>query len=143
VRKSVGPFESYLGAVERRLPFDDGERAEILDELRVHLSDSAAATQDAGVDPIEAQRTAVDRLGPPEKLAGELTKARRDTTRLLAAAGAGAWGVVRGVAWGSLVGLGFALLAPCPDCHHQYRHLPTGSPVGRPGRRQQVGSLAP
>ena len=109
--EAAPPSDKYLDAVERRLPFGDDERAEILDELRQHLADSAAALQESGMDPIEAERAAVDRLGSAERLADELTKARRDTTRLLAAAGAGAWGAIRGVVWGGVVGLGFVLLA--------------------------------
>ena len=103
--------ERYLAAVERQLPFAQDERAEILDELRAHLADSAAALQEAGMDPADAERIAVERLGPAKRLADELARARRDTTRLLAAAGAGVWGALSGAAYGGIVGLGFALVA--------------------------------
>jgi hypothetical protein len=96
--------ERFLESVEQHLPFDEPERADILDELRSHLADSAAAMEAKGLDRAEAERAAVERLGPAERLADELTRARRDRTRLLAAAGAGAWGLVRGGVWGGLVG---------------------------------------
>jgi hypothetical protein len=102
--------ERYLRLVDRRLPFDDDERAEILDELRGHLEDTAAGFRERGLAPDEADRAAVERLGSAEKLADELMRARRDTSRLLAAAGAGAWGLLRGGAWGGLVGVGFLVV---------------------------------
>jgi len=103
--------ERYLAAVERQLPFGQDERTEILDELRAHLADSAAALQEAGMGPTEAERVAVERLGPAGRLSDELTRARRDKARLLAAAGAGVWGAIGGAAWGGILGLGFALVA--------------------------------
>jgi hypothetical protein len=96
--------ERFLESVEQHLPFDKPERADILDELRSHLADSAAAMEAKGLDRAEAERAAVKRLGPAKRLADELTRARRDRSRLLAAAGAGAWGLVRGGVWGGLVG---------------------------------------
>ena len=103
--------ERYLAAVEGQLPFAEDERAEILDELRAHLADSAAALQEAGMSPAEAERIAVERLGPARRLADELARARRDSRRLLAAAGAGVLGVLSGAAWGGFIGLGFAMVA--------------------------------
>jgi len=103
--------ERYLRRVERRLPFEGDERAEIIEELAAHLADCEASYRDQGMDAEAAGRAAVERLGSPEKLADELTKARRSNTRLLQAAGAGIWGALRGGAWGGLLGLGFMLLA--------------------------------
>jgi hypothetical protein len=97
--------ECYLELVERELPFDDEERWEVLEELRAHLADSAAALEASGTDPADAERKAVERLGSPRRLADELTRSRRDSSRLLAAAGAGAWGVMRGAFWGGVVGV--------------------------------------
>lgn len=109
----------FLMAVERGLPFEELERLEVIDELRVHLDDSAAALQEAGMDPAEAEKTAVDRLGPAERLANQLTKARLDRDRLLVAAGAGVWGLVRGGFGRYLVALIAAYLGrgagPCRD----------------------------
>ncbi len=96
--------ERFLESVEQHLPFEEFERADILDELRSHLADSAATMEAKGLDRAQAEQAAVERLGPAERLADELTRARRDRSRLLAAAGAGAWGLVRGGVWGGLVG---------------------------------------
>jgi hypothetical protein len=97
--------QRFLMAVERGLPFEELERLEIIDELRVHLDDSAAALRETGIGPAEAEKTAVDRLGPAEQLADQLTKARLDRSRLLVAAGAGVWGLVRGGVGGYVVAL--------------------------------------
>ncbi|HEX7591196.1 MAG TPA: permease prefix domain 1-containing protein [Candidatus Limnocylindrales bacterium] len=96
--------ERFLEDIDRQLPFEVGEREDILEELRAHLADSAAALAAGGVDRAEAERKAVERLGSAKSLAKELTRARRDRSRLLAAAGAGAWGVLRGGLWGGIVG---------------------------------------
>lgn len=105
MRKQARVIERFLEAVDRNLPFDESERDEILEELRGHLADCARAMQERGMDPFDADRAAVERLGSPVRLADELTRARRDASRLLAAAGAGVWGVVRGGVWGGIVGL--------------------------------------
>jgi hypothetical protein len=99
----------FLDDVDANLPFDESEREGIVEELRGHLADGAKAMQSAGMDPFDADRAAVARLGPPDRLADELTRARRDGPRLLAAAGAGVWGAVRGGVWGGIVG--FATVA--------------------------------
>jgi hypothetical protein len=103
--------ELFLQAVGQSLPFGDRERLEILEELRQHLDDCFTASVDGGMDPAEAERAAVGRLGPPEWLAEELTRARREPRRLLAAAGAGVWGAVRGGIWGGLVGFCIVMVA--------------------------------
>ena len=68
---------SYLDEVERGLPFDDRERRQVLDELRGHIEDTAAAIEDSGVSRVAAIRVALDRLGPAPRLARELTAARQ------------------------------------------------------------------
>jgi len=103
--------ELFLQAVGQSLPFGDRERLEILEELRQHLGDCFTASVDGGMDPAEAERAAVGRLGPPERLADELTRARREPRRLLAAAGAGVWGAVRGGIWGGLLGFCIVMVA--------------------------------
>jgi hypothetical protein len=96
--------ERFLEEVGAYLPFDAAETADIVDELRSHLSDSAVDLRATGMSKTDAERTAVQRLGPSKRLADQLTRARRDRSRLLAAAGAGAWGVLRGGLWGGIVG---------------------------------------
>ena len=92
--------EDFLREVADGLPFDAAERADILEELRAHVADSTAALEAEGRSPDDARRTAVERLGPPERLAKALTEARRNRRRLLAAAGAGSWaGANQRVLW--------------------------------------------
>jgi hypothetical protein len=96
MRKQSGIVGRFLEDVDANLPFDEWEREGIVEEIWGHLADSANAMQAAGMDPFDADRAAVARLGPADRLADELTRARRDGPRLLAAAGAGVWGAVRG-----------------------------------------------
>lgn len=103
--------EDFLCEVADGLPFDAAERADILEELRTHVADSTAALEAEGRSPEDARRTAVERLGPPERLAKALTEARRNRRRLLAAAGAGSWAVLTSGFYGWLVGILLAALA--------------------------------
>ena len=101
--------DGYLHRVAERLPFDEPERREIPDELAAHLADTAAALEADGVEPAEAERRALLRLGAPGVLADELTQAHRSPARLLAAAGAGTQallgGGLYGFLWGIVLGL--------------------------------------
>ncbi len=97
--------DRFLEAVAASLAFGDAERAGIVEELAAHLADSAARLEADGMEPDAAERVAIERLGPPERLADELTSARRTPRRLLAAAGAGTWAAVSGVVYGYLFGL--------------------------------------
>ncbi|MEO8468477.1 MAG: permease prefix domain 1-containing protein [Chloroflexota bacterium] len=104
-------IEAFLGDVADALPFADTERAEIVEELRAHLDDSTVALQAEGLNVDVARRTALDRLGPPDRLARAMTEARRSPRRLLAAAGAGSWALVRTGVYGWALGLLVAAVA--------------------------------
>jgi hypothetical protein len=97
--------DRFLDAVAAQLPFDEAERSDILEELAAHLADSAGRLEADGLAPDVAERTAIERLGPPDRLADELTRAHRSPRRLFAAAGAGTWAAVSGVVYGYLFGL--------------------------------------
>jgi len=99
--------DGYLQQVSDRLPFDDAQRVEILRELEAHLADSTAHLELQGLSTGDAERAAVGRLGPADRLANELTTARHTPRRLLAAAGAGTLAAAGGVIYGYL----FAALA--------------------------------
>jgi hypothetical protein len=99
--------DDYLQQVSDRLPFDDAQRVEILRELDAHLADSTAHLELQGLSMVDAERSAVERLGPADRLANELTTARHTPRRLLAAAGAGTLAAAGGVIYGYL----FAALA--------------------------------
>ena len=95
----------FLQRIADGLPFDEAEKLDILRELAGHLADSTARFESEGMTPESAERAALDRLGPPGRLADELTSARRSPRRLLAAAGAGTWAAVSGVVYGYFFGL--------------------------------------
>lgn len=103
--------EDFLRDVANGLPFGETERGEILEELRAHVIDSTAELEAEGRSPDDARRTAVERLGPPDRLAKDLTDARRSRRRLLAAAGAGSWALVTSGFYGYLVGVLLSALA--------------------------------
>ena len=83
-----GERDAFLQRIADGLPFDEAEKLDILHELAAHLADSTARLEADGLSRTDAERTALDRLGSPERLAVELTHARRTPRRLLAAAGA-------------------------------------------------------
>ena len=97
--------EAFLRQVADGLPFDEAEKLDILRELASHLADSTSRFESEGLTLDEAEQRALDRLGPPDRLAVELTHARRTPRRLLAAAGAGTWAAVSGVVYGYVFGL--------------------------------------
>ena len=103
--------EDFLRDVADGLPFDAAERGEILEELRAHVADSTAALELEGRSRDDAQTAALERLGPPERLAKALTEARRNRRRLLSAAGAGSWALLTGGIYGWLIGILLAALA--------------------------------
>ena len=101
----AGARDAFLQRIRDGLPFDEAEKLDVLRELAAHLADSTARLEADGLSRTDAERTALDRLGSPERLAVELTNARRTPRRLLAAAGAGTWAAVSGVVYGYLFGL--------------------------------------
>jgi hypothetical protein len=103
--------EAFFSDVADALPFDEVERAEILEELRAHVADSRAELEGEGLASDVAERVAIDRLGEPDRLVRALTEARRSRRRLVAAAGAGSWAVVSSGIYGWIVGVLLAALA--------------------------------
>jgi hypothetical protein len=97
--------DEFLQRIADGLPFGEAEKLDILRELAGHLADSTTRLEAEGMTLDEAERRALERLGPPERLAAELTQARRTPRRLLAAAGAGTWAAVSGVIYGYVFGL--------------------------------------
>jgi hypothetical protein len=101
----VSRGDQFLRQVADGLPFDEAERLDIVRELASHIVDSTARFESEGLTLDEAENRALERLGPPDRLAIELTHARRTPRRLLAAAGAGTWAAVSGVIYGYLFGV--------------------------------------
>lgn len=86
--------DRYLAEVTSYLTLPDELKAEILEELAVHLGDTVAGLQEAGLSEQAAEAEALSRLGPPAALARALVAARRRPAQLLAAAGAGTWAAI-------------------------------------------------
>lgn len=103
--------DRFLEAVAAQLPLPDEVRPEVLEELAVHLADSAAELVALGRTPEAADAEAITRLGSPSELAHGLARAHRGRMQLLAAAGAGTWAAVRTGVLGSLGGWLLIVLA--------------------------------
>ena len=63
------PIDAYLDDLFARLPRHDGQLRRVLAEVEDHLRDSAAAGEAAGLQPEDAERTAVARFGAPDLVA--------------------------------------------------------------------------
>jgi hypothetical protein len=79
--------EAYLERLADQLPLPPDERAAVLEEIAAHVS---VATEDLvarGIPADVAERQALERLGPPDRLARDLAAAHRTPANLLQAAG--------------------------------------------------------
>ncbi len=94
----------FLDKVDQKLELPNSERIEIRAELSDHLADSIAAIQGEERSEEEATREALARLGSPDDLARQLTRAHQTTRRLLAGAAGGVFQAGFGVLWGTLLG---------------------------------------
>ncbi|MDQ2933746.1 MAG: permease prefix domain 1-containing protein [Chloroflexota bacterium] len=94
--------DSYLDRLASALPLPESERAAAVEEIAAYLADATAALVEGGVPQEAAQRQALQRLGPPERLAGDLAAAHRQPRHLLQAAGT-AMAVTLGTAFRSFV----------------------------------------
>jgi hypothetical protein len=71
----VSPIAEYLAELSVQLR--RGRRRRILAEVRAHLLEAAAADALSGSDPERAERGAVQRFGPPAKVANQFNALRR------------------------------------------------------------------
>ena len=90
--------EAFLAQVAARLDMPAPNALETIDELRGHLQDAVANRRDHGESAADAERHAVERIGDPDLLGRELTRAYRARRPLLAVVG----GSVRAAASESL-----------------------------------------
>jgi hypothetical protein len=106
------PRGSFLAEIDGAMPMPPDVRAEVLEELAAHLEDASAEMVARGVPKTDAEAMAIERLGPPVELGAALTRARRPRSRVLAAAGSGAWAaVVTGAGWTFVAAVAIALAA--------------------------------
>jgi hypothetical protein len=98
-------IDEYLSRLGAGLDLPAHVRAEIAAEMADHFRDSIAAIESKGLDPEQAAREAIARLGSPTELAAELTSAHRTTRRLLVGAAGGVFHASLGAAGGLLLGI--------------------------------------
>ena len=79
--------EAYLERLADQLPLPPEERAADLEELAAHVSAAAEDLAARGIPGDVAERQALERLGPPARLARDLAAAHRTPANLLEAAG--------------------------------------------------------
>jgi hypothetical protein len=77
----VSPIAEYLEELSGQLR--RGHRRRILAEVRAHLLESAAVNSLSGADRDRAERSAVERFGPPAKVASEFNTLRRRPPALM------------------------------------------------------------
>jgi hypothetical protein len=71
----VSPIAEYLAELSVQLR--RGSRRRILAEVRAHLLEAAAADALSGIDRDRAELSAVERFGPPAKVANQFNALRR------------------------------------------------------------------
>lgn len=71
----MSPIAEYLAELSAQLRRD--RRRRILAEVRAHLLEAATADALSGSDPYRAERRAVERFGPPAKVADQFNALRR------------------------------------------------------------------
>ena len=70
----MNPISDYVAELARHLR--RGRRRRILAEVRAHLLEAAAADVSRGVDADRAARIAVERFGPPARIASQFNAQR-------------------------------------------------------------------
>jgi hypothetical protein len=100
------PIDAYITQIGRRLHLPEAERDQVLTEVRSHLEERAAALQETGTSPEQAERQAVAAFGPVTRI-----------SRGLRAAHPRPWGPVRwivGIVTGAVVTWGLWLAGTVP-----------------------------
>jgi HAAS len=97
-------LDAYLDALGRVLELPVDEAAEVREEIAAHIVDLSAEMSASGLSSADATREAIRRLGPPDVLGRELTRARQTPRALLAAVGGATTAAAGAVARGYLLG---------------------------------------
>jgi hypothetical protein len=103
---TLGPaLDGYLDALTAALDLPGEERLEVRDEISAHLLDLRSELIEAGLTDATATDEALRRLGPPDVLGRELTRARQTRRALLAAVGGATWAATGAAFRGLIVGI--------------------------------------
>lgn len=78
---------AYLDRLTASMSLPDAERLAAAEEIAAHVDEAMADMQDRGLPAHVAEQRALERLGAPERLASDLTAARRHGGHALAAVG--------------------------------------------------------
>jgi len=81
-------LDAYLERLIDSMALPDAERHAAVEEIAAHVDDAMADLEGRGVPTDVAERRALEHLGSPERLADDLTAARRQGSHALAAVGA-------------------------------------------------------
>ena len=98
-------FHAYLDALTASLDLPGDERVEVRDEIGTHLHDLRSELVEAGLTDEAGAEEAVRRLGPPDVLGREMTRARQTRRALLAAVGGATWAATGAAFRGLILGL--------------------------------------
>ena len=79
--------EAYLQRLKHTMALPDAERSAATEEIAAHIDEAIADLQGRGLLADVAERRALKQLGTPERLADDLTAARRQGSHALAAVG--------------------------------------------------------
>lgn len=98
-------LDGYLDALAAALELPSDERVEVRDEIGAHLLDLRSELIEAGMTGETAGQEALRRLGPPDVLGREMTRARQTRRALLAAVGGGTWAATGAAFRGLILGI--------------------------------------
>jgi hypothetical protein len=97
--------DRYLDEVAARLRLPDHLQDEVIEEIAAHLADSIEDDIGRGMPMDEAERQAIERLGPARPLADRIRRTHQSTRRLFAAVGGGMWAAGRDGIRGYILGI--------------------------------------
>ena len=105
-KSTLGPaLDAYLDSLAAALDLPRDEWIEVRDEIGAHLLDLRSELIEAGLADEAATKEALRRLGPPEVLGREMTRARQTRRALLAAVGGATWAAAGAAFRGLTLGL--------------------------------------
>jgi heme exporter protein D len=103
---TIGPaLDGYLDALTAALDLPTDERLEVRDEIGAHLLDLRSELIEAGLADEAAGQEALRRLGPPDVLGREMTRAHQTRRALLAAVGGATWAATGAAFRGFVLGI--------------------------------------